>query len=194
MTKKKLSEEDIRNWNILTKTLNFKSINNFKKKTSIGIDNQIKYKKELISHNKFLENKIEKKKLIKKNLFNTLNIDEIKIDKGKLSLLKKGRIRPEKILDLHGFKSFEAKRKSIEFIKYNYFLGFRLLLIITGKGKNSTNELFENKNKSGIIKKSLKSWLLESETSSIILGIIPSHKSHGGDGAFYIYLKKNKSL
>ena len=55
LTKKKLSQEDIRNWNILTKTLNFKSINNFKKKTPLEIDNQKKYKKALISHSKFLE-------------------------------------------------------------------------------------------------------------------------------------------
>lgn len=194
MKKKKLTEEDIRNWNILTKTLDLKSRNIFINKISTEKDKSKNYKKSLISHKRILENKFERKQLTDNNPFNTPNIEDIKIDKRKLNLLKKGKIRPENILDLHGFNSIEAKRKSIEFIKKNYFLGFRIVLIITGKGKISKNALFESKNKSGIIRKSLKSWLYESEASSIILGIISSHINHGGDGAFYIYLKKNKKL
>ena len=42
--------------------------------------------------------------------------------------------------------------------------------------------------------KSLKSWLYESDLRPNILGIISSHISHGGEGAFYVYLKSNKIL
>ena len=87
-----------------------------------------------------------------------------------------------------------AKKKSVEFIKSNFLLGKRLLLIITGKGKSSKTSFFENGSQIGIIRKSLKSWLYESEVRTKILGIVSSHINHGGEGAFYIYLKKNKIL
>ena len=87
-----------------------------------------------------------------------------------------------------------AKKKSIEFIRYNYLIGKRLLLIITGKGKSTMTNFFENGSQVGIIRKSLKSWLYESDIRTKILGIVSSHIKHGGEGAFYIYLKKNKYL
>ena len=39
-----------------------------------------------------------------------------------------------------------------------------------------------------------KSWLYGSDMRTKILGIVSSHINHGGEGAFYIYLKKNKDL
>ena len=53
---------------------------------------------------------------------------------------------------------------------------------------------FENGSQVGIIRKSLKLWLYESDMRTKILGIVSSHINHGGEGAFYIYLKKNKDL
>jgi len=108
--------------------------------------------------------------------------------------LKRGKLQPEFILDLHGMNTIIAQKKSIEFIKSNYLNGKRLLLIITGKGKSSRTSFFKNGAQIGIIRKSLKSWLYESDMRTKILGIVSSHINHGGEGAFYIYLKKNKSL
>ena len=108
--------------------------------------------------------------------------------------MKKGKLQPELILDLHGMNTIIAKKKSVEFIRSNFFLGKRLLLIITGKGKSSKTSFFEKGSQIGIIRKSLKSWLYESDMRTKILGVVSSHINHGGEGAFYIYLKKNKNL
>ena len=108
--------------------------------------------------------------------------------------MKKGKLKPELTLDLHGMNSIIAKQKSVEFIRYNYLTGKRLLLIITGKGKSSKTCYFGNGSQIGIIRKSLKSWLYESDMRTKILGIVSSHIIHGGEGAYYIYLKKNKNL
>ena len=134
------------------------------------------------------------KKTDEKKYFRGVILEDIRIDKKKLSLLKRGKLQPEFILDLHGMNTVIAKKKSIEFIKSNYLNGKRLLLIITGKGKSSNKSFFENGNQIGIIRKSLKSWLYESDMRTKILGIVSSHINHGGEGAFYIYLKKNKNL
>ena len=73
-------------------------------------------------------------------------------------------------------------------------MGLRLLLIITGKGKIKINDPNREELKTGILRKSLKSWLYESDLRPYILGIVSSHIRHGGEGAFYVYLKNNKTL
>ena len=191
---KKLSEEDLENWDRLKTTLDFK----FYKK-SYQITDLEKTKQLYKDHNKVDKYKLKKNKIVKHGivngkLLNDYQLQDIRIDKNKLSLLKRGKIKPEKILDLHGLTSVEAKTKAIEFTKINFNLGFRLLLIITGKGKIQINDLNREDLKTGVLRKSLKSWLYESDLRPNILGIISSHISHGGEGAFYVYLKNNKIL
>ena len=178
----------------LAKTLDSKKYNysikqNFCDANETYIHKKLDLEKNLISKKEKAIKKIDEKKYLRDVI-----LEDIRIDKKKLSLLKKGKLKPEFILDLHGMNTVIAKKKSIEFIKSNYLNGKRLLLIITGKGKSSRTNFFENGNHIGIIRKSLKSWLYESDMRTKILGIVSSHINHGGEGAFYIYLKKNKSL
>ncbi len=191
---KKLSDEDLKNWDELKKTLDFKYYNKtyhikeLKKKYKLLNDKQDNFENLTFKQNKNLKNTF-----IKDKFLSNYQLQDIRIDKNRLSLLKKGKIKPEKVLDLHGYTSVEAKRKAIEFTKINQKLGLRLLLIITGKGKIKINDLNKEGFYNGILRKSLKSWLYESELRPYILGIISSHISHGGEGAFYVYLK-NKNL
>ena len=60
--------------------------------------------------------------------------------------------------------------------------------------KIKINDLNREGLKTGVLRKSLKSWLYESDLRPYILGIVSSHISHGGEGAFYVYLKNNKTL
>ena len=177
----------------LTKTLDSKKNNHLNKKFCDS--NETYFHKKLdLEKNLIFKKEKAIKKTDEKKYFRSVILEDIRIDKKKLSLLKRGKLQPEFILDLHGMNTVIAKKKSIEFIKSNYLNGKRLLLIITGKGKSSTKSFFENGTQVGIIRKSLKSWLYESDMRTKILGIVSSHINHGGEGAYYIYLKKNKSL
>ena len=191
---KKLSEEDLKNWDRLKKTLDFKFYNKPYQIKELTNDKQITKKQNSVDHYTLKYNKILKNNIVNKKFLNSYQLEDIRIDKKKLSLLKKGKLKPEKILDLHGLTSLEAKRKAIEFTKLNLNLGSRLLLIITGKGKIKINNLNKEELKIGVLRKSLKSWLYESDLRPNILGIISSHINHGGEGAFYVYLKKNNVL
>ena len=129
--KKKLSDEDIKYWLALTKTLDSKKYSHLK-------NQNLCYEKETIFHKKIdLEKnfifKKEKviKKLDEKKYFRDVILEDIRIDKKKLNLLKRGKLQPEFILDLHGMNTVTAKNRSIEFIRFNYLNGKRLLLIIT---------------------------------------------------------------
>ena len=191
---KKLSEEDLENWDRLKKTLDFKFYKKPYQITDLEKTKQLHKNLKKVENYKLEQNKIVKNGILNRKFLNNYQLQDIRIDKNKLSLLKRGKIKPEKILDLHGLTSVEAKTKAIEFTKINFNLGFRLLLIITGKGKIKINDLNREGLKTGVLRKSLKSWLYESDLRPYILGIISSHISHGGEGAFYVYLKSNKIL
>ena len=191
---KKLSEEDLKNWDKLKKTLDFKFYNKQYHIKDLKRDKQSIKKEQTIDHFTPIKNKNLKHSIVNKNFLNNYQLQDIRIDKKKLLLLKKGKMKPERVLDLHGLTSIEAKRKAIEFTKININLGFRLLLIITGKGKITINDFNKEELKNGVLRKSLKTWLYESDLRPNILGIISSHISHGGEGAFYVYLKNNKIL
>ena len=191
---KKLSEQDLENWNRLKKTLDFKFYKKSYQITDLEKTNQFHKDNENVKNYKFKQNNTVENSIVNRKFLNNYQLQDIRIDKNKLSLLKRGKIKPEKILDLHGLTSVEAKTKAIEFTKINFNLGLRLLLIITGKGKIKINDLNREGLKTGVLRKSLKSWLYESDLRPYILGIVSSHISHGGEGAFYVYLKNNKTL
>ena len=191
---KKLSEQDLENWNRLKKTLDCQFYKKSYQITYLEKTNQFHKDNENVKNYKFKQNNTVENSIVNRKFLNNYQLQDIRIDKNKLSLLKRGKIKPEKILDLHGLTSVQAKTKAIEFTKINFNLGLRLLLIITGKGKIKINDLNREGLKTGVLRKSLKSWLYESDLRPYILGIVSSHISHGGEGAFYVYLKNNKTL
>tara|TARA_S200000501_G_C20759534_1_gene715457 strand:- start:386 stop:991 length:606 start_codon:yes stop_codon:yes gene_type:complete len=115
------------------------------------------------------------------------------LDRKRHVLLKKGKLSPEKTIDLHGLSTKRAEEEVLAFLFQSYSQGLRLVLVITGKGRNSIQKVSNSvhqTNDIGIIKKSLTSWIKNSDIMPLILHIMPAHSKHGGDGAFYVYLKK----
>ncbi len=92
--------------------------------------------------------------------------------------LRKGRIEPEAKLDLHGYRQEPAYRALQRFLIRAQGVGQRVVLIVTGKG--------------GTLRDMLPRWLGESEFRNLVVGISAAHAKHGGDGAFYVALKKRK--
>ena len=118
--------------------------------------------------------------------------DKILIDKKVYSRLKKGRLRPSKTLDLHGLRYEDAKFDVLTFIRSAYNDNQRLVLIITGKGKYTKNDIaYVSNERSGVLRQALPTWLEDNNISSLILNFTSAHFSHGGNGAFYVYLRKN---
>ena len=97
-----------------------------------------------------------------------------------MTALKTGTMKIDARLDLHGMRQFDAHRELNHFLGKQTARGARLLLIITGKGKDLQ----------GILRTSLPAWLMEGEFKSHILTIHPAHHKHGGDGATYVFLRK----
>jgi DNA-nicking Smr family endonuclease len=105
--------------------------------------------------------------------------------------MRQGKIRPEAKLDLHGLNLAQAQPTLTKFILDAHGKGLRLILIITGKGRNSEDNDVIPKRK-GVLKASVPNWLSMEPLSSKILQITNAHVKHGGGGAFYVYLRKKK--
>lgn len=104
------------------------------------------------------------------------------IDAKKAKMIKKKGLKFEKTLDLHGLTEEQAYNKLAYFIENNWQQGIRNLLIITGKGHKL--------NSSGILRQMLPVWLREAKFNPMILHVTIANPSDGGEGAFYVVLRK----
>ena len=108
------------------------------------------------------------------------------LDKKKASTLKIRKV------DLHGLSLDEANKK-IEILIDKYFMeGVEKIIIITGKGLGSktSNNPFVSKDLS-ILKNSVPDYINANlKIKSKIKSISKAEIKDGGEGAFYIFLKK----
>ena len=113
------------------------------------------------------------------------------IDKDKFE--EKKNIKT-KIIDLHGYTLIEANKIIGEFIKKSYLEGVSKLIVVTGKGLHSNNEKDPYVSKKlGILKYSVPEFINQNEDlMKKIIDIKGAKIEDGGEGAFYVYLKKNK--
>ena len=169
--------------------------------------------KPLKNKNNYIEStNIKKNKKILKTQTKTNQKDEtIETKKTKQSIykitfgeinkdLKKGKIKIDKKLDLHGYNLLDAEVKFKTEVISAYNKNKRCLLVITGKGVHINNENDEDKGFKkkpklfyGKIKNSITSWVNEDEIKNYILTYQNAGIEYGGDGAIFIYLRRKKN-
>ena len=101
-----------------------------------------------------------------------------------------------KSIDLHGY-TLEQANKSIEsFIIESYQEKIDKLIVVTGKGIHSQNEKDPYVSKDlSILKYSVPEFISNNKNLMKIIYEMKGAKiEDGGGGAFYIFLKKNKSI
>ena len=101
-----------------------------------------------------------------------------------------------KTIDLHGY-SLEDANKSIEdFIIISYQEKINKLIVVTGKGIHSQNEKDPYVSKDlSILKYSVPEFISNNKNLMTMIYEMKDAKiEDGGGGAFYIFLKKNKSI
>ena len=101
-----------------------------------------------------------------------------------------------KSIDLHGYTLEDANRSIENFITKSYEDGINKLIVVTGKGLHSQNEKdpYVSKNLS-ILKYAVPEFISNNQSLMKIIHEMQDAKiEDGGSGAFYIFLKKNKSI
>ena len=108
---------------------------------------------------------------------------------------KKKKLKVRSI-DLHGYTLDEANKTIEDFINKAFSENINKLIVVTGKGLHSENEKDPYVSKDlGILKYSVPEFINNNkEIMSKINEITDAKIEDGGGGAFYIFLKKNKSI
>ncbi len=114
----------------------------------------------------------------------------VSMDKKVFGRLKKGKLTPEGRIDLHGKTLDQAHPILSAFIRRSHFQGKRLVLVITGKGKQR-DEGGPIPVRHGVLRHAVPQWLRTPPLSSMVLQISEAHVKHGGGGAYYVYLRRN---
>ena len=128
----------------------------------------------------------------KKDWQNFLSKKEKLLNKDLVQSNKKNYKSSE--IDLHGFTLDEANKKIEKFILDSYENGFNKLRIVTGKGLHSNNEKDPYVSKDlSILRYSVPEYIKSNnELMNLITEFKEANIQEGGEGAFYIFLKKKK--
>jgi DNA-nicking Smr family endonuclease len=111
------------------------------------------------------------------------------MDKKTFGKMRRGKMVPEAKIDLHGMTLDRAHPALTKFILTSHTRGFRLVLVITGKGqRNDPHDPMPRQR--GILKRQVPMWLKMAPLNSAVLEVSEAHLRHGGGGAYYVYLRK----
>ena len=101
----------------------------------------------------------------------------------------RGKLSPEARIDLHGMTVAEAHPELIRFILNSWGAGYRLVLVITGKGKQGPDH-GPIPTRYGVLKHQVPRWLHLPPLGPCVLQVSEAHLKHGGAGAYYVYLRR----
>ncbi len=113
------------------------------------------------------------------------------MDRKNLDRLKKGKLRPERRIDLHGMTAAAAHAALHQFLIGAHGSGIRVVLVITGKGRDDRGRAMGQGR--GVLRSSLPHWLDQEPLRSMIVQTVPAADKDGGTGAFYVYLRRQRS-
>ena len=120
----------------------------------------------------------------------TLSRAPVSMDRKSFAKMKRGKLRPEARIDLHGMTVAQAHPALNRFILSSQSAGRRLVLVITGKGREDRDDFGPIPVPKGVLRHQVPMWLAAPPLSQAVLQIAEAHVSHGGWGAYYVYLRK----
>lgn len=115
----------------------------------------------------------------------TENFQAATLDGGWDRRLRTGRIKPDRVLDLHGHtldRAWDAIDRALE---RSTIAGERVLLLITGHERKGDPPL-----ERGRIRAVVHDWLAHSRHASRIAAVRNAHRRHGGGGSLYVILRR----
>lgn len=101
-------------------------------------------------------------------------------DRGGERRVQRGKLEIAARLDLHGYTQDAARQALAAFVDAQVLCGARTVLVITGK--------------SGVLRQRLPDWLSLPDLRQKLAGFAQAHRQHGGEGAWYVFLRENRPL
>ncbi len=104
--------------------------------------------------------------------------------------LARGRAVVDGVLDLHGMSQADAHHALRGFLVQAQTQGFRLVIVITGKGGRAPPDDADWFHETGVLRRLVPHWLREPDLRSTVLGFEEAGHGHGGAGALYVRLRR----
>ncbi len=120
-----------------------------------------------------------------------LRRDPVHMDARTFARMKRGKLSPDARIDLHGMTLEQAHPALIRFVLNAVSHGHRMVLVITGKGSGD-DPYDPAPRRRGVLRAQVPHWLRMPPVGQAILQITPAHQKHGGDGAYYVYLRRRR--
>lgn len=98
-----------------------------------------------------------------------------------LQRLRRGRLRPEATLDLHGLNRHQAQLEVSHFLAAAQAAGRRCVLLIHGIGRGGEAR--------GVLRATVPAWLADHPE---VLASAPAQPADGGAGACYVLLRRSR--
>ncbi|MGO4437210.1 Smr/MutS family protein [Rhizobium sp. RAF56] len=98
--------------------------------------------------------------------------------------IAKGRLPLEARIDLHGLIQSEAHALLLDFLVRAHTRGLRHVLVVTGKGSSMGSD--------GALKRAVPLWFSKPEFRFLISSYEAAAQHHGGEGALYIRLVRQR--
>lgn len=102
------------------------------------------------------------------------------LDRNTARRFERGEMPIDSAIDLHGMTQARAHEALDGFVAAAARAGARMLLVVTGKGRQGE----------GVLRRQVPEWLRAGPHAGRILRIASARIQHGGEGAFYILLRR----
>jgi DNA-nicking Smr family endonuclease len=110
------------------------------------------------------------------------------LDRRLRQRLARGRSGIDARIDLHGLTQADAHDALLRFLRVARAEGARIVLVITGKGTRGSDL------ERGVLRRQVPLWLKSPALREAVLGFEPATPVHGGEGAFYVRLRRARNL
>ncbi len=117
------------------------------------------------------------------------------LDRRQQERLRRGQMKIEGRLDLHGLHQSPAHGALRAFITESHASGRRCVLVITGKGNRQSGHQQDSvmpDRALGVLRREVPRWLRQPELKDKVLSVSEAQPKHGGAGALYVLLRKRR--
>jgi DNA-nicking Smr family endonuclease len=112
------------------------------------------------------------------------------LDRRTRSKVSRGIVAIDARVDLHGLTQAAAHRRLAAFLADTQAQGARLVLVITGKGGGIASSGEER----GVLRRMVPIWLAAPDLRPLVVGFETAGRSHGGEGALYVRIRRGRAL
>ncbi len=114
----------------------------------------------------------------------------VRMDRKTFTRMKRGKLKPERKLDMHGMTLAQAHPTLRRFVRQAHADGLRLVVVVTGKGSSGRDEGGPIPTPRGILRHQVPGWLHAPDLRPFVLQVTDAHIRHGGGGSYYVYLTR----